>query len=165
KQSPHTIIVCCADSRVSPEIVFDALNLGQLFVVRVAGPALSQCDFDTVKYGVEVLRIKQIIVLGHTDCGAVTAVWQAKFNESASRSDEDQNPERVPTAFPCLYQSIYPSCVNTHHDEDVNIQTSMKLHVLRTKKLIVDQINIDKHDVYTAYYDLKSGKVQFFGKQ
>ena len=102
--------------------------------------------------------------MGHTDCGAITAVWQAKFHESASQSDEDQHPERVPNAFPCLYQYIKPSCVNHDQDEDVNIQTSMKLNLLRTKKLIVDQLPIDHHHVYTAYYDLTSGKVQFFEK-
>jgi carbonic anhydrase len=164
KQHPHTMIVSCADSRVPPEIIFQELNLGQLFILRVAGPALSQCDFDTIKYGIEILKIKQVIVLGHTDCGAVTAVWQCKFHEPASLSDEDQRPQTVKEDFPCLFKYISPSCVKIDKNEDRNIQISMKNNVTRTKHLITKHLPIKAKHVHTAYYDLKSGKVNFFCK-
>lgn len=69
-QSPYVIILSCADSRVPPEIIFDE-SIGKLFVIRVAGNVTTPEILGTIEYGVEVLKSNQILVLGHSHCGAV----------------------------------------------------------------------------------------------
>ena len=71
-QHPYAIIVGCADSRVPPEMVFDA-GLGDLFVIREAGNVVDNIVLGSVEYAVEHLGVKLVVVLGHESCGAVTA--------------------------------------------------------------------------------------------
>lgn len=71
-QHPFAIILACADSRLSPEIIFDE-GLGDLFVVRNAGNLLDDHVYASIEYAVEHLHVPLIVVLGHTKCGAVTA--------------------------------------------------------------------------------------------
>jgi carbonic anhydrase len=72
-QHPFAIIVGCSDSRVPPEIIFDQ-GLGDLFVVRLAGHVLNDEATGSIEYAVEHLGTRLIVVLGHAQCGAVTAV-------------------------------------------------------------------------------------------
>ena len=74
-QHPHAEILSCSDSRVPPEIVFDQ-GLGDLFVVRVAGNVASDTEIGSLEYGAEHLQVPLIVVLGHENCGAVTAAVQ-----------------------------------------------------------------------------------------
>ena len=74
-QYPHAEILSCADSRVPPEIIFDQ-GLGDLFVVRVAGNVASAVEVGSLEYGAEHLHIPLLVVLGHEQCGAVTAAVQ-----------------------------------------------------------------------------------------
>lgn len=71
-QHPYAIVVACSDSRVIPEQIFDA-DLGDLFVVRVAGNVLGHHQLGSVEYAVDHLHCRYILVLGHTGCGAVAA--------------------------------------------------------------------------------------------
>lgn len=71
-QSPFAVIVCCSDSRVPPELVFDQ-TLGQLFVVRTAGQVIDEAARSSITYGVDSLQSPLLLVLGHTGCGAVAA--------------------------------------------------------------------------------------------
>ena len=71
-QHPFAIIVGCSDSRVPPEIIFDQ-GLGDLFVVRLAGHVLSDEALGSIEYALEHLGTRLIMVLGHDNCGAVTA--------------------------------------------------------------------------------------------
>lgn len=71
-QTPHTVVVCCSDSRVVPESIFSA-GLGELFVIRVAGNVLGAPQIGSIEYAAAHLGCKLIVVLGHTQCGAVGA--------------------------------------------------------------------------------------------
>jgi len=75
-QHPYAVIVACADSRVPPELVFDA-NLGELFVVRAAGNLLDAYGLGSVEYAVDHLGCRLVVVLGHERCGAVQAALAA----------------------------------------------------------------------------------------
>jgi carbonic anhydrase len=75
-QSPFAVIVCCSDSRVPPEIVFDQ-TLGQLFVVRTAGQVIDEAARGSIIYGVDFLKAPLLLVLGHSGCGAVEAAIAA----------------------------------------------------------------------------------------
>ena len=71
-QHPDTLVITCSDSRVVPEYIFNA-KLGELFVIRTAGNVINEGELATVEYAIEHLKVKHIIVLGHTHCGAVHA--------------------------------------------------------------------------------------------
>ncbi len=70
EQKPFAAIITCADSRISPELVFD-VERGNLFVSRIAGNSIDSGTLGSTEYGVAVLGVKLIMVLGHSDCGAV----------------------------------------------------------------------------------------------
>ncbi len=72
-QHPFATILGCADSRVPAELVFDQ-GVGDLFMVRVAGNVAATDEIGTIEYGAEHLGVPLVVVLGHTNCGAVTAV-------------------------------------------------------------------------------------------
>ncbi|MDG2432334.1 carbonic anhydrase [Flavobacterium sp.] len=72
KQNPFAVVLTCSDSRVDPDIIFDQ-GIGDLFIVKNAGNLISDIDYGTIEYAVEHLNVKLIVVLGHTDCGAVKA--------------------------------------------------------------------------------------------
>lgn len=71
-QHPFAVILGCADSRVSPELVFDE-GLGDLFVIRAAGEVLDTAVIGSIEYAVEHLSVPLVVVLGHESCGAVGA--------------------------------------------------------------------------------------------
>ncbi|GLY28604.1 carbonic anhydrase [Kineosporia sp. NBRC 101731] len=75
-QRPFALIFGCADSRVAAEIIFDQ-GLGDLFVVRTAGHAVDNAVLGSIEFGVDLLGIPLVIVLGHDGCGAVKATMEA----------------------------------------------------------------------------------------
>src|SRR3954453_20163229 len=85
-QHPYATILGCSDSRVPPELVFDA-GFGELFIVRVAGNVISAEIMGTLQYAGVHLRTPLFVVLGHEGCGAVQAALAA--------NDEHQPPERI----------------------------------------------------------------------
>lgn len=74
-QHPFAVIVSCSDSRVPPELLFDQA-LGDLFVVRVAGNVITPVELGSIEYAIEHLKTPLVVVLGHEECGAVTAAVQ-----------------------------------------------------------------------------------------
>jgi carbonic anhydrase len=72
EQKPFAAIITCADSRISPELVFD-VERGNLFVSRIAGNSIDVGTLGSTEYAVTVLGVKLVMVLGHSDCGAVKA--------------------------------------------------------------------------------------------
>jgi carbonic anhydrase len=80
-QHPAAVVLGCADSRVPPELLFDA-GLGDLFVVRVAGNVVSDDEAGSIEYAVDHLDVPLVLVLGHEGCGAVTAALGAGGGEA-----------------------------------------------------------------------------------
>ena len=72
EQHTDTLVITCSDSRAVPEYIFNA-SLGELFVIRTAGNVINEGELATVEYAIEHLKVKRIIVLGHTHCGAIHA--------------------------------------------------------------------------------------------
>ncbi|MTE14370.1 carbonic anhydrase [Nocardia aurantiaca] len=75
-QHPTAILFGCGDSRVAAEIIFDQ-GLGDMFVVRTAGHVIDSSVLGSIEYGVHVLNVPLIVVLGHDSCGAVKATLDA----------------------------------------------------------------------------------------
>jgi len=84
-QAPFATILGCSDSRVPPELVFDA-GFGELFVIRVAGNILSPEIAGTLQYAASYLETPLFVVLGHEGCGAVTAALATKHEGEQFRS-------------------------------------------------------------------------------
>jgi carbonic anhydrase len=72
EQKPLAAIITCADSRISPELVFD-IERGNIFVSRIAGNSVDVGTLGSTEYAVAVLGVKLVMVLGHSDCGAIKA--------------------------------------------------------------------------------------------
>jgi Carbonic anhydrase len=86
-QHPFAVIVSCSDSRVPPEVIFDQ-GLGDIFSVRTAGNVIGDYELGSIEYAVEHLGCQLIIVLGHEQCGAVSAFLQ---HESDTHHDHIQS--------------------------------------------------------------------------
>jgi len=84
-QQPYATILGCSDSRVPPELLFDA-GFGGLFVIRVAGNVVSPEVMGSMQYAGAHLRTRLFMVLGHEDCGAVKAALAVKFEGAKERS-------------------------------------------------------------------------------
>lgn len=84
-QQPYATILGCSDSRVPPELVFDA-GFGELFIIRLAGNVLSPEVAGTMQYAGTHLKTPLFVVLGHEGCGAVQAALAAKFHGARDRS-------------------------------------------------------------------------------
>ena len=74
-QHPKALIVTCSDSRVAPEIIFSK-TFGDLFVIRTAGNVINEGELASIEYGIHHLHIPLVVVLGHTQCGAVHAAME-----------------------------------------------------------------------------------------
>jgi len=70
KQHPFAVVLSCMDSRVPPELIFDQ-GVGDILVIRVAGPVLNVDELASLEYAVVNIGVRLVLVLGHTDCGAV----------------------------------------------------------------------------------------------
>lgn len=84
-QAPFAVVLGCSDSRVPVELVFDQ-DVGDLFTIRVAGNIVTPPQTGTVEYAAEYLGTRLVVVLGHTNCGAVTAAVDAQAEQQSSLS-------------------------------------------------------------------------------
>jgi len=84
-QNPFAIILGCSDSRVPAEIIFDR-GLGDLFVIRVAGNVVAPSQIGSIEYAAEMFNTRLVVVLGHSNCGAVEATLQELQQPTDNRS-------------------------------------------------------------------------------
>src|SRR6202522_4715142 len=145
-QEPFAAVLSCADSRVPVELVFDQ-SIGHVFVVRVAGNVATPDTIASLEYGAAVLGEKAILVLGHTNCGAVKATLAGKA---------------VPGQISTLYQYIHPAIAGANGDlttacrQNSNLQSS----VLRdASPVLAELVKQKKLAVKAAIYDIGNGKV------
>ncbi len=146
KQEPFAGILACADSRVPVELVFDQ-TIGHLFVTRVAGNMVTPEVIATLEYGVAVLGIKVLLVLGHGGCGAVKAAMKA---------------DAVPGQISALYQHLQPGVARSGGNIDKAIEANARIQVelLRTSSPVIrDAIKAGELKVEAAVYDVATGKV------
>lgn len=162
-QAPDMAIITCADSRVSPEIVF-GVGLGKVFVIRNAGNvAWGDSVLGSLEYAVSALNVPLVMVMGHSNCGAIGAAVNAIQQENPSgTSPLERHVDRIA-------EVIKPSC-GKHTDEDYEMQETVRNAVLHNVKDGVKNLKKGDHAVASAYengtvtivgavYDLASGEV------
>ncbi len=148
-QEPFAAILCCADSRVPPEIVFDQ-GLGDLFVVRDAGNIATPEETGSLEFGTAVLGAKILMVIGHSACGAV----QAAIKGGA-----------VPGQIGSILAAIQPALANVTGEGDKRLENAIKANVmlqmqrLQTSEVVQQLLKEGKLKVVGAYYDLDTGVI------
>jgi carbonic anhydrase len=163
QQTPFAVILGCSDSRVPVEIVFDQ-GLGDLFVIRVAGNIIAPSLVGSVEFAAEKFGTRLVIVLGHSQCGAVQATLQ-----ELQRPRQLQSPnllsivERVRPAIEELTLTDLrndPEALMCHAVR-ANIRASAS-HLRHGSALIERLIQDDGLLVVGAEYSLETGTVDFF---
>jgi carbonic anhydrase len=157
-QHPFATVLGCADSRVPPEVIFDQ-GIGDLFVVRVAGNVAATDEIGSMEYAVDHYGTP-VVVLGHSHCGAVTAVV-----ENA----------KLPPNIAALVAPIKPAAAKAKEEnpgatKEVLISAAVKNNVfqamediLQKSPLIKAAVKAGKTRLVGALYELDTGKVQWLG--
>lgn len=146
KQEPFAAVLACADSRVPVELIFDQ-TIGHIFVTRVAGNLVTPEIIASLEYGVSVLGVKALLVLGHSNCGAVKAAMKA-----------DPVPGQISTLYPHLRQAVQQSDGN--FEKAIEANAGIQADLLRTSSTVIrDSVNAGKLKVEAGVYDLATGKV------
>jgi carbonic anhydrase len=154
-QQPFAVIVCCSDSRVPPELVFDQ-GLGALFVVRVAGNVVDPVVLGSIEYGVEHLHCPLVVVLGHQKCGAVQAAVQG----GDAPADIQAIVQRiVPSVRRAQSQPSHSPDI-TEQVADLNVQNS--LHAIADSPIVSHLAHEGKVRLVGAKYRLETGQVEWF---
>jgi carbonic anhydrase len=146
KQEPFAAVLSCADSRVPVEILFDQ-SIGHVFVSRVAGNVVTPEIMASLEYAVAVLGVKALLVIGHTNCGAISAAVAAK---------------EVPGQISVLYQHLIPGIKGAKGDVPlaVKMNAAYQAQVLRESSTVIAKaIKDDGVKVASGSYDLGTGRV------
>lgn len=150
-QEPWAVVLSCADSRVTPELVFDT-GIGELFVLRVAGNIANTCTLASIEYAVaKTTNVQVIVVMGHEKCGAVTAAMD--------------NKTAWPYSLNMLLAHITPPLRLA--GEGATVEAVVKQNaryqaeeLTKRSTIIADAVNAGKVQIVTAYYKL-DGTVQW----
>ena len=162
-QAPFAIILGCSDSRVPAELVFDQ-GLGDLFVIRVAGNIVAPSQVGSVEFAAERFHTRLVVVLGHSECGAILATIEELARPAASQS---RNLRSIVDRIRPSVQDLLATEIG-HHTETLvrqavraNIRAST--HHLRHGSEILEQlIESEGLLVVGAEYSLDTGVVDFF---
>jgi len=157
-QTPFAAILSCSDSRVPPEIIFDQ-GLGDLFSIRVAGNVADTDEIGTIEYGVGHLNTPLLVVLGHTKCGAVTAVVTgAEVHGSVQKLVEHIVPAvtKAKSVGATGDQLVEAAIVN-------NVWNSIA-DLLKRSPEAKDLVAKGKLQVVGAVYNLETGEVKWIGE-
>jgi carbonic anhydrase len=154
-QHPFAVVFGCGDSRVAAELVFDQ-GLGRLFVVRTAGHVVDAGVLGSVEFGVDLLSIPLVVVLGHDSCGAVTAGVQALENGT------------MPGGFlRDIVEHVAPSVLAAQRAGDASVNTVVAEHVKQTSRLLVERspvlsgaVDAGRCAVVGLVYSLVEGSVR-----
>lgn len=156
-QQPHTIVLSCSDSRVPPEIVFDQ-KLGEIFVVRTAGEAIEPSAIGSIEYAVEHLGARNIVVMGHTQCGAVKAALSTLDGQDTGSANINK---LVADLHPHL-RSFKDKKPSSDYSVEgwVNVEGVIKDLIARSP-MIAAKLKTGDLKVSGSLYHLDSGKVDF----
>ena len=162
-QEPFATILGCSDSRVPVEIIFDQ-GLGDLFVIRVAGNIVAPSLIGSVEFAAERFHTRLVVVLGHSQCGAINATL-----EELQRPAENQSPN-----LQSIVDYIRPSVASLlksdlRHDHEALVHEAVRANIrasadhLRHGSRVIEQL-IQKQGllVVGAEYSLETGVVDFF---
>jgi carbonic anhydrase len=162
-QEPLAIILGCSDSRVPAEIVFDQ-GLGDLFVIRVAGNIVAPSQVGSVEFAAERFGTRLVVVMGHSECGAVLATLEELRVPTERQS---KNLRAIVDRVRPSVEGLLETDLKDDHDELVhqavrlNIRASAN-HLRHGSEILEQLIKDDGLLVVGAEYSLETGEVDFF---
>ena len=162
EQHQFAIILCCSDSRVIPEFIFDQ-RAGSIFEIRNAGNVVDEDVLASFEYAVEHLHVPLLFVMGHKGCGAVHAVCEAGEKPLHDHLRELQKH------MSGIHQDIIK--FHKHHDPHVLVELSKKnarqqaLALLRDSRFLKTAVDKDEVRLMYGIYDMDTGSVEFFDLQ
>ena len=155
-QAPFATILGCSDSRVPPELLFDQ-GFGDLFVIRVAGNVIDTDVVGSIEYGVDHLKTKLVVVMGHEGCGAVTAALQAD-------SDLQQEPNEIRSLVSKIKPATKKVSKEVPFDKRLNLSVAENVREsVRQLKAISDLATAEKESrtqIIGCVYEIKTGHVR-----
>jgi carbonic anhydrase len=159
-QHPFATVITCSDSRVPVEIVFDQ-GIGDTFVIRVAGNVIDTDEAGSVEYGVDHLHTPVFVVLGHTNCGACTAVTEGAHLTG-------NIPALVDNIIPAKDKAIanYPHLTGSALVAEVikqNVWQSIE-DLYEISPISADLARAGNLKVIGAIYDIKTGQIEWMGQ-
>ena len=158
-QNPVAIVLCCSDSRVPTEMVFDA-DFGELFVVRIAGNIVAPSIVASIEYAIIKFGVSVVIVLGHTDCGAVLTTLEWIQNNKTPLCDNlNDIVERV---SPSIIEIA--KCSELSLDNILIMATRSNIHasvnqLRHASRILEHKIANNDISIYGALYDIKTGLI------
>lgn len=159
-QTPFTTVLGCSDSRVPPEVVFDQ-GFSDVFVIRVAGNVCGESELASAEYGTKYLGTQLLVVLGHSNCGAVAGTLAGKeLSGSLPKLVAMIKPavDKAAKAHPELKgDALLDAAVET------NVHQSME-QLLKGSSVLRELVKTHKLKIVGAIRDLKTGKVRFIGE-
>jgi carbonic anhydrase len=162
-QEPFAIILGCSDSRVPAELIFDQ-GLGDLFVIRVAGNIVAASQIGSIEFAAERFSTRLVVVVGHSQCGAITATVDELREESATQSRNLQFivDQIRPSVEPLLATEL-------RNDRDALVKEAVRANIrasvnhLRHGSEVLEQlIQTNGLSIVGAEYSLETGVVEFF---
>ena len=161
-QAPFAVVLSCSDSRVPVEIIFD-VGLGDLFVVRVAGNIVAPSLVGSIELAAEAFGPRLVVVMGHTDCGAVDVALAHVENEGSDPPGEVNSiVESIKPAVTAAMTSI-DSERSTVLEAAIRANVQASAAALRHGSAALEQlIRDDGLVIVGAEYSLATGEVEFF---
>jgi carbonic anhydrase len=158
---PKAIVLCCSDSRAPVEMVFDQ-DIGDLFVIRVAGNIIAPSLVGSVEYAIDTFGTDLILVMGHSHCGAVAATLNhiEHSNALSSENIHDIVSRIKPHIFPITQRHDLTHDAKMTHAVEANVRASVD-HLSHSSRLIERLVQDDKIKIIGAVLDLASGRVDF----
>lgn len=156
-QQPYATILGCSDSRVPPELVFDA-GFGELFIIRLAGNVLSPEVAGTMQYAGTHLKTPLFVVLGHEGCGAVKAALDVKFRGARDRSRIEELLQNILPALDGVDPELAPEELERAAVE-ANVRWTLGRILATPEAQAREAEGILK--LFGAVYDLATGAVRF----
>jgi len=160
-QHPFATILSCSDSRVPPELVFDA-DLGELFVIRVAGNVLGPAVTGTLEYAAAHLHTPLFVVMGHENCGAVSAAIDSRVKGAKLEKRISVLLENILPALDDVDLGAPPE-KRLHDAVEANVRRTMR--VLRESPEGAALMGKGAVRLAGAVYDLDTGRVEFLGER
>lgn len=160
-QVPKAVVLCCSDSRAPVEIIFDQ-DIGDLFVIRVAGNIVAPSLVGSIEFAVNEFGIKLVLVMGHTQCGAITATL-----DHIHRA-EMVNTENLHAIVSRIKPHIYPIARISELTREEQVLRSVEANVIASvaqipssSRMLEDLVQKNELRIKGAVLNISTGKVDF----
>ena len=161
-QEPFAIILGCSDSRVPAELVFDQ-GLGDLFVIRVAGNIVAPSQIGSVEFAAAQFGTRLVVVMGHTQCGAVKAAIDELQQPTENQSRNLHSiVSRIKPSVATLVESELAKNRDALETASVRANIRSSVEHLRHGSDILEDLAADGLLIVGAEYSLETGEVEFF---